>query len=163
MEVQRSSPRHTNIQTSPKSAVIPVAELPVASPKHGVLVEAAAKSPAPPPESKASSDSSTKDFRGVKRKASSVSKETVQAIENASHKIAESIDRMHTAISQVAADALKEHDVFFQTELNYLKKRDRHIFRNQQNLISAINALTEIITTGIKKTAQAEDGGAGAE
>jgi len=155
MEGKRS-PRQTNFQASPKHDRILVLELAPAPPKHGVLVDVVEKSPAPPPESKASSDSSTKDVRGVKRKSSSV-KEIVQAVENASCTIAASIDRIHAAISQIAGDRIKAQEVLFHTEYNHLKKRDRVVLRNQRNLISAINGLTEIITTGINKSARAGD------
>lgn len=153
-----------------------VVELPVGSPTDGVLVVAkspvvefpiensadvVAKGPAPPASQNASSDSSTEDVRrgnrGEKRKSSSLHKEIVQAVDNVSRTIADSIDRIHTANAQIAENRVKAQEVLFYKEFEYLKKRDRRAFCIQKNLISAIIGLTEIITTGLKNAACAGD------
>jgi hypothetical protein len=155
-------------------------------PTSGILADVAAKSTAAPPVEEAHSNASTRDMqqgRNSKRRkisSSNIHKETIQggdvhdkqithvlqpvssqvvqaAIESASKILAESIDRIHSTKLQIAESKVKSQERLFNTELQYMKKRDRKINRNQKNLISAINGLTNIITTGLKDTASASD------
>lgn len=132
----------------------------VESPKmQGGLV--VAKSAASTLEDVSSDLTSTKGVRqgnkAVKWKASCIHKDIVQTVDNVSQKIVDSIDRIHTVKFQSAEENVKVQETLFYTEFNYMKKQDWRVYRNQQNLIGAINGLTEIIMTRLKDTACAGD------